>query len=60
VVGGDRRLVRQVLDASALRALRDLPLRELYDLPDPRRDVLDSALRRGRAVWVELTEPDAP
>jgi hypothetical protein len=57
VVGGDRGLVREVLDASALRALRDVPLRELYDLPDPKRDVLETALRRGRAVRVELAEP---
>jgi hypothetical protein len=57
VVGGDRTLVREVLEATALRALRGLPTRELYDLPDPKRDVLESALRRGRAVRVELSEP---
>jgi hypothetical protein len=56
VVGGDRTLVREVLGASALRALRGLPTRELYDLPDPRRDVLETALRRGRAVRIALTE----
>jgi hypothetical protein len=60
VVGGDRGLVREVLDASALRALRDLPVRELYDLPDPKRDVLETALRRGRAVRIELTELTEP
>jgi len=60
VVGGDRTLVREVLEASALRALRGLPIRELYDLPDPRRDVLETALRRGRAIRLALTEaPDA-
>ncbi|MDV3220073.1 acVLRF1 family peptidyl-tRNA hydrolase [Intrasporangium sp.] len=58
VVGGDRALVREVLGAPALRALRGLPMRELYDLGDPRRDVLESALRRGRAYRIELTEPD--
>jgi len=57
VVGGDRALVRQVLQAPALRALRGLPVREFYDLPDPRREVLESALRRGRAYRVALTEP---
>ncbi|MCU1538147.1 MAG: hypothetical protein JWP82_2498 [Humibacillus sp.] len=57
VVGGDRTLVREVLDASALRVLEDLPTRELYDLPDPRRAVLETALRRGRAVRVQLTDP---
>jgi hypothetical protein len=57
VVGGDRALVREVLDASPLRALRGLPVRELYDLPDPRREVLATALRRGRAVRIQLTDP---
>jgi hypothetical protein len=57
VVGGDRTLVRDVLAAPALRALHGLPVRELYDVPDPRRDVLEAALRRGRAIRVELTEP---
>ena len=50
-------LVREVLEARALRALRGLPRRELYDLPDPRRAVLEEALRRGRAYRVTLTEP---
>ena len=39
-----------------LRALAGLPMRELYDLPDPKRDVLETALRRGRAVRIELTD----
>jgi len=56
VVGGDRALVREVLGAPALRPLRGLPTRELYDLPDPRREVLETALRRGRALRVELSE----
>ena len=56
VVGGDRALIRDVLGAPQLRALRGLPTRELYDLPDPRREVLETALRRGRAVQVRLTE----
>ncbi len=60
VVGGDRTLVREVLGAPALRALRGLPARELYDLPDPKREVLETALRRGRAVLVELAEARAP
>ncbi|MEO7233930.1 MAG: acVLRF1 family peptidyl-tRNA hydrolase [Lapillicoccus sp.] len=59
VVGGDRALVAQVLEDSGLRALSGLPRRELYDLPDPRRDVLDTAVQRGRAVRVTLTEPAA-
>ena len=46
-----------VLDlAPRLAALRDLPRRELYDLPDPRLDVLEKALVRGRAVRVTIEE----
>jgi hypothetical protein len=56
VVGGDRALVRDVLDAPVLKVLRELPRRELYDLPDPTRAVLETALRRGRAYRIELTE----
>jgi hypothetical protein len=48
--------VRDVLGAGALRALAGLATRELYDLPDPRRDVLETALRRGRAVRIQLDE----
>jgi hypothetical protein len=57
VVGGDRALVADVLDDPRLAALRGLPLRELYDLADPRRAVLEDALRRGRAVRVTVEEP---
>ena len=57
VVGGDRALVAAVLATSALRALADVPRRELYDLPDPRRAVLDAALARGRAVRITLVDP---
>ncbi len=60
IVGGDRRLVAEVLGASALRALSGLPTRELYDLPDPKRGVLETALRRGRALRITLTDPDQP
>jgi hypothetical protein len=56
VVGGDRTLVGEVLDDSRLRALSGLRRRELYDLPDPRRDVLERAVERGRAVRVTLTD----
>ncbi len=57
VVGGDRTLVADVLAAHSLRALSELPCRELYDLPDPKRDVLERALTRGRSVRITLTEP---
>lgn len=56
VVGGDRALVRAVLDDPRLAHLDALPRRELYDLPDPRRDVLEDALRRGRAVRVTIED----
>ncbi|MDF2145728.1 acVLRF1 family peptidyl-tRNA hydrolase [Knoellia sp. p5-6-4] len=59
VVGGDRALVRDVLADPRLAHLDALPRRELYDLPDPKLAVLQDALRRGRAVWVDLDEPDA-
>jgi len=58
VVGGDRAMAAAVLRDSRLRALTALPRRELYDLPDPKRAVLEDAVRRGRAVRVTLTEPD--
>lgn len=57
VVGGDRKLVAEVLGASALRALAGLPTREFYDLPDPKRAVLEAALRRGRALRITLSDP---
>ncbi len=57
VLGGDRRLAAAVLDDPRLARLAALPRRELYDLPDPRLDVLRDAARRGRAVRVSLTEP---
>lgn len=57
VVGGDKVLVAQVLADSRLRALADLPHRAFYDLPDPRRDVLERAVERGRSVRVRLVEP---
>ena len=56
VVGGDKAMVRAVLDDARLAHLGDLPRRELYDLPDPRRSVLEEALRRGRAVRVSVQD----
>ncbi|WP_149814689.1 acVLRF1 family peptidyl-tRNA hydrolase [Serinicoccus marinus] len=63
VLGGDRSLIAGVMsaieDGPSLPActrnhLAVLPRRELYDLPDPRRSVLDDAVRRGRAVLMEV------
>jgi hypothetical protein len=56
VLGGDRSLVATLLDDPRLAGIRDLPRRELYDLPDPRLDVLRRALERGRAVRVTIEE----
>ncbi len=47
-MGGDKALVRAVLDDPRLAHLDGVPRRELYDLPDPRRAVLEDALRRGQ------------
>lgn len=57
VLGGDRRLVAELLDDPRLAGLRGLPTRELYDLPDPRLDVLRTAVERGRAVRVTVLDP---
>lgn len=56
VVGGDRALCDAVLEDPRLAGLLDLPRRELYDLPDPRRVVLDLALERARALRVTVEE----
>lgn len=58
VVGGDRALVAAVLDDPRLSHLRDLPRRELWDLPDPRLAVLQAALERARAVRVAIDDGD--
>ncbi len=56
VLGGDRTLAEAVLEDDRLAGLRDLPRRELYDLPDPRLVVLEKALERARAVQVSIEE----
>ena len=56
VVGGDRALVATLLQDDRLAGIRDLPRRELYDLPDPRLAVLEKALERGRAVRVTIDD----
>ena len=48
VLGGDKALVATLLEDPRLAGIRDLPRRELYDLPDPRLDVL-RARSRARA-----------
>ena len=56
VLGGDKALAASLLEDDRLAGLRDLPRRELYDLPDPRLDVLQRALDRGRAVRITIAE----
>jgi hypothetical protein len=56
VLGGDRALAEAVLEDDRLTELRDLPRRELYDLPDPRLVVLETALERARCVCVTIDE----
>jgi hypothetical protein len=58
VTGGDRAAVRSVLADPRLRALGDLPHGRFLAVPDPRRRVLDDAVRRGRAVVVDVYDPD--
>ena len=48
--------VEQVLDDERLAHLRDLPRRELWDLPDPRFAVMQEAARRARCVRVVLRD----
>ncbi|MCK0113770.1 hypothetical protein MWU75_16610 [Ornithinimicrobium sp. F0845] len=57
VVGGDKALVRQVLDDPLLARVGELPRREFYDIPDPRLKVLQDTLRRGRATRIGIAEP---
>lgn len=59
VLGGDRRLAAAVLDDPRLSRLAALPRRGCYDLPDPRLTVLEQAVRRGRALRVEVSQPGA-
>lgn len=58
VVGGDRRLVEEVLDDPRLSVFAQLPRSPLLDVRDPRLDVLREAVRRSRCVRVSLDEPE--
>ena len=49
-------LCDQVLAEPALRALAALGSARHLDLPDPRLEVLEKALERGRAVRVTIEE----
>ena len=57
VVGGDKKLIAQVLADPRLAHLGGLPRRSLWDLPVPRLVVLRDAARRGRCVAVSIQAP---
>ena len=56
--GGDRAAVRSVLADPRLKPLGDLPQGRFLAEPDPRRRVLEEAVRRCRAVVIEVYDPD--
>lgn len=57
VTGGDRAAVSAVLADPRLRALSDLPQGRFLAVPDPRRRVLEDAVRRSRAVAIDVFDP---
>ena len=58
VTGGDRAAVRSVLADPRLKPLADLPQGRFLAVPDPRKRVLEEAVRRARAVVVDVYDPD--
>ena len=56
VVGGDRQLVRAVLDDRRLADVAALPRSPLLEVPDPRAAVLEQVARRSLAVRVRVTD----
>jgi hypothetical protein len=58
VTGGDRAAVRAVLADPRLKRLGDLPQGRFLAVPDPRKRVLEEAVRRSRAVAVDVYDPD--
>ena len=55
--GGDRALADEVLADPRLRALAGLPRGPHLDVPDPRRDVVDSLPERLSTVRIDLVDP---
>ena len=55
VTGGNRAAVQAVLDDPRLQPLRGLVAARLLDVPDPRQEVLEAAVRRVTAVRVRLS-----
>jgi hypothetical protein len=58
VTGGDRRAVFDVLGDPRLQPLEALPRGPFLAVPDPRRHVLEEAVRRSRAVRIDVFDPD--
>jgi hypothetical protein len=57
VCGGDRTAVDQVLEDPRLRALAALRVGPWLPVPDPRRAVLEQAVRDGSSVTIVLHDP---
>ena len=60
VCGGDRTAVEQVLADPRLEALAGIRVEPWLAVPDPRRTVLDQAVRDGASMRVELDDPGVP
>jgi hypothetical protein len=60
VCGGDRAAVDEVLSDPRLTHLTALRTEPWLAVPDPRRSVLEEAIRDGSACPVEITEPEQP
>jgi hypothetical protein len=58
VCGGDRGAVDQVLAEPRLRRLADVRVDPWLAVPDPRRAVLDQAVRDAISAAFEITDPD--
>jgi hypothetical protein len=58
VCGGDRAAVDQVLADPRLRRLAEVRTEPWLAVPDPRRAVLEQAVRDGSSVVVELDDPE--
>jgi hypothetical protein len=55
--GGDRPLVEEMLGDPRLRALASLPRGPHLDVPDPRRDVVESLPERLSTLRIDLVDP---
>src|SRR6266511_1852980 len=58
VAGGDRRLVDAVLSDARLASLAPLRSARFLDVPDPKLNVLQAAVRGARTVRIRLEQPD--